>query len=61
MVTKDVDFVRLLEEKGPPPSVLWLTLGNTSNERLRAVFMKHWPRIHRELAAGEDLVEITDE
>lgn len=61
VVTKDVDFVRLLEENGPPPSVLWLTMGNTSNERLRAVFAEHWPRIQRELTSGESLVEVTDE
>ena len=29
--TKDIDFVLLLERLGPPPQVIWLTCGNTSN------------------------------
>jgi predicted nuclease of predicted toxin-antitoxin system len=35
IVTKDADFVRLLEQFGPPPPVVWVTCGNTSNARLR--------------------------
>jgi len=35
IVTKDADFVRLLESLGPPPQVVWMTCGNTSNARLR--------------------------
>jgi predicted nuclease of predicted toxin-antitoxin system len=31
VVTKDHDFVLLLDRFGPPPSVLWITCGNTSN------------------------------
>jgi len=31
VVTKDADFVRLVEQHGPPPQVVWLTCGNTSN------------------------------
>jgi predicted nuclease of predicted toxin-antitoxin system len=61
VMTKDLDFVRLLEEHGAPPCVLWLTLGNTSNERLRAVLAKHWRRIQQALASGEALIEIADE
>jgi predicted nuclease of predicted toxin-antitoxin system len=30
VMTKDSDFLRLLERYGPPPQVLWVTLGNTS-------------------------------
>ena len=30
VLTKDSDFVRLQEENGSPPKVLWLTCGNTS-------------------------------
>lgn len=61
VMTKDLDFLRLLEELGPPPRVVWLTLGNTSNQRLREVLTKHWHRIQQALAGGEILVEITDE
>ena len=61
ILTKDADFVRLLETHGPPPRIIWLTLGNTTNERLRHVLGKHWPRVCTALAAGEGLVEITDD
>ncbi len=31
VMTKDVDFTDLLVRHGPPPKVIWLTCGNTSN------------------------------
>ena len=34
VMTKDSDFVLLLDRFGPPPQVLWVTCGNTSNARL---------------------------
>ena len=30
LLTKDTDFVHLLERHGSPPKILWLTCGNTS-------------------------------
>ena len=35
VMTKDNDFVVLLDRFGPPPEVLWITCGNTSNERMQ--------------------------
>jgi predicted nuclease of predicted toxin-antitoxin system len=32
LITKDDDFVRLIERLGPPPQVLWVTAGNTDND-----------------------------
>lgn len=58
VVTKDEDFVRLLEAHGPPPRVVWVTLGNVRNHPLRAAFEHHWPAIHEQLAAGEPLIEL---
>jgi predicted nuclease of predicted toxin-antitoxin system len=37
LMTKDADFVSLLVQLGPPPQVLWLTCGNTSNAKLRTI------------------------
>ncbi len=37
VMTKDSDFVRLLDELGPPPRVIWVTCGNTSNARLKEI------------------------
>ncbi len=58
VVTKDEDFVRLLEQHGPPPQVVWVTCGNVRNAALRAVVLPIWPRVAASLAAGEPLVEI---
>ena len=58
VLTKDADFLRLLNRFGPPPQVLWLTCGNTSNERLQQVLRATLPAAIGLLAAGEPLVEI---
>ncbi len=57
--TKDADFVHLLERLGPPPRILWLTCGNTSDARLRALLHAVWPRITTLLATDEKLIEIS--
>jgi predicted nuclease of predicted toxin-antitoxin system len=61
VVTKDVDFVRLLEQHGPPPQIVWLTCGNTSNERLVQILSGCWPAISSLLGSGEPLVEVGDQ
>jgi predicted nuclease of predicted toxin-antitoxin system len=58
VMTKDSDFVKLLEELGPPPQVIWLTCGNTSNARLKQILTKALPRAIILLESGEPLVEI---
>ena len=58
IVTKDSDFVELLERNGPPPSILWLTTGNTSNAALRALFALRFSAALELFDAGEPLVEI---
>ena len=60
VMTKDSDFVRLLERFGPPPRILWVTCGNTSNPRLRHVLQKRFPEARALLEQGEPLVEISD-
>ncbi len=58
VVTKDEDFVRLVERHGPPPQAVWVTCGNVRNAELRAVVLGAWPRVAELLAGGEPLVEI---
>ena len=58
VMTKDRDFVDLLERYGPPPQIVWLTCGNTTNAYLRELLMRLWPEIVVMLAAGEPLVEV---
>ena len=58
LMTKDSDFVELLARHGPPPQVVWLTCGNTTNAALREILATAWPRVAELLTAGEPLVEI---
>jgi len=60
VMTKDTDFVDLIGRFGPPPQVLWLTCGNTSNARLRAILTVALPTALPLLEEGENLVEIGD-
>ena len=60
VMTKDRDFVHLLELHGPPPQVVWITCGNTSNARLKEILDRAWPTAMSMLASGERLVEISD-
>ncbi len=60
-MTKDVDFVELLEQHGPPPQVVLVTCGNTSNARLRRLVQAAWPTMVAMLDRGEVLVELGDQ
>ena len=60
IMSKDSDFVLLLERFGPPPQLLWVTCGNTSNTRLQEVLLKGFPEARARLEQGEPLVEISD-
>jgi predicted nuclease of predicted toxin-antitoxin system len=59
VMTKDADFVRLLEDLGPPPQVIWITCGNTSNAYLKQILSKHLPGQFELLRLGEMLVELS--
>ena len=58
VMTKDSDFVLLLDKLGAPPQVIWATCGNTSNARLKDVLTKTLPKALDLLNFGEKLVEI---
>ena len=58
MMTKDSDFVDLVDRLGSPPQIIWLTCGNTSNARLREILSETLPRALELLETGEALVEI---
>src|SRR3990172_4082454 len=60
VMTKDADFVELVERLGPPPQVLWVTCGNTTNARLRQILSQCLPAAIPLLESGEPLIEITD-
>jgi predicted nuclease of predicted toxin-antitoxin system len=60
VMSKDEDFRLLVERLGPPPQVLWVTCGNTSNAKLRKILTKSLPSALELLRHGEPLVEISD-
>jgi predicted nuclease of predicted toxin-antitoxin system len=59
LMTKDSDFVDLVDRLESPSQIIWLTCGNTSNARLREILSKTLPRALELLRAGEVLVEIS--
>jgi predicted nuclease of predicted toxin-antitoxin system len=60
VMTKDADFVELVARLGSPPQILWVTCGNTTNERLRQILSKCLPLALPLLDRGEAVVEIKD-
>jgi predicted nuclease of predicted toxin-antitoxin system len=60
VLTKDQDFVRMLELHGPPPRIVWITCGNTSNQRMQIILEASPPGALELLEGGEAIVEISD-
>ncbi len=60
VMTKDYDFVELLDQFGPPPQIIWIRCGNTSNTQMRKILLQSFPRVLSLLREGEPLVEIAD-
>jgi len=60
VLTKDADFAMLLERFGPPPKVIWLRCGNTSNLHLQQLLGTMFLKAIALLEGGERLVEITE-
>jgi predicted nuclease of predicted toxin-antitoxin system len=61
VVTKDADFAALVGQHGPPPQIVLITCGNTSNTRLREVVGAQWATVRIMLERGEPLVELGDQ
>lgn len=58
-MTKDSDFVDLVDHLGAPPQIIWLTCGNTSNARLREILSSVLLEALELLRSDEKLVEIS--
>ena len=61
VMTKDDDFADMVEQYGPPPQVVLVTCGNTSNAHLRRLVQVAWPAVLTMLERGEALVELGDQ
>lgn len=57
-MSKDSDFLHLLDEHGPPPQMIWITASNTSNRRMREILSQVLPDAVELLREGEPMVEI---
>ena len=60
VMSKDADFISLLEQHGSPPQILWVTCGNTSNAHLKKILTNSMLQAIQMLSNGEILVEISD-
>ena len=59
VMTKDSGFLELQKRLGTPPKIIWVTCGNTSNERLKEILAANLRQACELLESGEILVEIT--
>ncbi len=41
LLTKDADFEERVRRLGPPPQIIWLTCGNTSEARIKQILESH--------------------
>ena len=60
VMTKDKDFINLVDQHGSPPKVIWITCGNTSNAKMRQILSKSLSKAKQLLDKGEAIVEISD-
>ena len=58
IISKDKDFVDLVGRLGPPPAVIWLRCGNTSEAALKQILSNHLNEALDFIANGDPLVEI---
>jgi predicted nuclease of predicted toxin-antitoxin system len=61
VITKDRDFAELVGRLGPPPAIILLACGNTSNDNLRRILAPSLPTVLGWIRSGEPLVEIGGE
>lgn len=60
VLSKDDDFIQLIEQKGTPPKQLWVTCGNTSNAKMKKILSSVLPKAKKLIKSGENIVEISD-
>ena len=58
VMTKDEDFVNLVERNGAPPQVIWVTCGNMSNARFKLLLVETFRDAMSLITSGEAVVEI---
>jgi len=59
-MSKDDDFIQLIDQRGTPPKLILITCGNTSNARMREILSTALLKAKKLLESGENVVEISD-
>lgn len=59
VVSKDADFLERIVRLGTPPSLLYVTCGNTSKAQLKVIFESHFQTANDLFLKGESVVEIS--
>jgi predicted nuclease of predicted toxin-antitoxin system len=57
LVTKDRDFAVLRAASGEGPAILWIRIGNVSNQVLIARLLQALPALERAIERGETIIE----
>ncbi|HJP63434.1 MAG TPA: DUF5615 family PIN-like protein [Mucilaginibacter sp.] len=60
LMSKDQDFVKLVELHDTPPKLIWITCGNTSNAALCDILQSALPKAIELLNSNENIVEISN-
>ena len=58
VMTKDEDFIHIVERNGSPPQVIWVTSGNMANDRFKLLLQKTLQDAISLIESGEAVVEI---
>ncbi|MBF2055990.1 MAG: DUF5615 family PIN-like protein [Cyanobacterium sp. T60_A2020_053] len=60
IITKDRDFLELINRFNSPPQILWVTCGNVTNRSLKIIFAETFVSALELFKQGEKIVEIGD-
>jgi predicted nuclease of predicted toxin-antitoxin system len=58
IISKDSDFVDLVNRLGHPPQIIWVTCGNRSNALMRELFISTFSQAIELMSKGEPVVEL---
>ena len=58
VLRKGRDFVDLVRQLGPPPQIVWVTCGNTSNREMKRILEATFVRVRELVELGEAVIEI---
>jgi predicted nuclease of predicted toxin-antitoxin system len=59
LISKDSDFVELVQRYKSPPKLIWVTVGNVTNANLRQLFTATFKDILTLSEGDTDIVELS--